>query len=179
MKIKLIMKKIAITALILIGLFVSCKVTHAPTPDLPPQPHKVLLYEGVWGTIYHAEVRQCDDTPLITGDGSRINPYKASEHRWIAITHNMLQDQWRRSMIDTTQDGRFAGKIEYGDTIWIESPYPQLNGWWVVRDTKNKRYTEPTIDFLQTKNDGTLYEDNPQWSGKWEDIKIFAYNGRT
>ena len=51
------------------------------------------IYHNIWGTIYHAEVRQCDDTPTITGDGSRINPYKASEHRWIAISQEMLDCQ--------------------------------------------------------------------------------------
>ena len=170
------MKKITILVLGLFGAFFACQnpTFEADVPEM------VLLYENVWGTLYNAEVRQCDDTPLITGDGSHIDPYSASEHRWIAITHNMLQDQWRRSLLKDSTDTRFMGKIQYGDTVWVESPYPTLNGWWVVRDTKNKRYEEPTIDFLQTKNDGTLYENDSMWSGKWEDIRIYArYNDNT
>jgi hypothetical protein len=173
------MKKIITFILVLSGTFFACQNYATLDTFVPKVPEKVLLYDGVWGTIYHAEVRQCDDTPLITGDGSRINPYSASEHRWIAITHNMLQDQWRRSLLKDSSDTRFMGKIQYGDTIWVESPYPQLNGWWVVRDTKNKRYEDPTVDFLQTKDDGTLYENDPTWSGKWDDIKIYAKNNNT
>lgn len=138
---------------------------------------KELLYDGVWGTIYHAEEKQCDESPTKTGNGSLIITERASKHRWIAITQYMLKDDWRRGLAlkRDSSDTRFNGKIEYGDTIWIESPYPELNGWWVVNDTKNKRFEDPTIDFLQTKDDGTLYGNNPQWSGKWEDIKIFKY----
>lgn len=170
------MKRIIATLVLITTFFLSCITTHAPTlHSVRTYEYRELLYDNIWGTLYNAEKSQCDDTPLITGDGSRINPYKASELRWIAISHEMLYDEWRRSLIDTTKDNRFAGKIQYGDTIWIESPYPQLNGWWIVRDTKNKRY-QNSIDFLQTKGDGSLYGDDPLWCGKWEDIKIYKYN---
>jgi len=134
------------------------------------------LYSNVWGTIYHAEKRQCDDSPTITGDGSLINPNKASNHRWIAITQFMLKDEWRRSLAlkKDSSDTRFNGKIQYGDTIWIESPCDDINGWWIVHDTKNKRYEDLTIDFLQTKDDGSLYNYNPKWCGRFNDIKIYS-----
>lgn len=166
------MKKIVMTILIFIGVMIGSN-TYAPIPSIDFEiPRKILLYDDVWGTIYNPVRSQCDDTPLITGDGSRIDPYNASKLRWIAISHEMLYDEWRRSLIDTTIDNRFNGMISYGDTIWIESPYPELNGWWIVRDTKNKRYNN-SIDFLQTINDGSLYNDDPLWSGKWENIKIY------
>lgn len=134
------------------------------TPEIEP------IYDNIWGTIYHAEVRQCDATPTITGDGSRINPYRASEHRWIAISQEMLDCEYRQSLSkDTTL---FRGRIEYGDTVWISSPNPAINGWWVVHDTKNKRYRN-SIDFLQTKGDGDLYENNPYWNGRFDDIRIY------
>lgn len=132
-----------------------------------------LLYDNVWGTYYNAVPSQCDDTPLTTGDGSKINPKKASEHRWIAISQYMLNDERRRGIIDTTKDMRFNGKIRYGDTVVIVSPFPKLNGSWVVRDTKNKRYNTPTVDFLQSENDKSIYNNDPLWCGKWEDIKIY------
>jgi len=131
------------------------------------------IYDNIWGTIYHAEVRQCDDTPTITGDGSRINPYKASEHRWIAISQEMLDCEWRMGLLNDSTSPLYKGKIEYGDTVWIESPYPTINGWWIVHDTKNKRYRN-SIDFLQTKGDADLYNNDKYWNGRFDSIKIYS-----
>jgi hypothetical protein len=133
---------------------------------------KELLYDNVWGSIYHADTAQCDSTPTITGDGSRINPYHASEHRWIAISQDMLNSIYRAQLLKNPNTDRFKGKIQYGDTIWIESPHETINGWWVVRDAKNVMYNN-SIDFLQTAGDGSLYENSPYWSGKFDSIKIY------
>lgn len=135
-------------------------------PEITP------IYDDIWGTIYHAEVRQCDATPTITGDGSRINPYKASEHRWIAISQEMLDCEFRMNLLNDSTSILFKGRIEYGDTVWIDSPYETINGWWVVHDTKNKRYRN-SIDFLQTKGDGDLYDNNKYWNGRFDSIKIY------
>jgi len=131
------------------------------------------LYDNIWGTIYHAEARQCDATPTITGDGSRINPYKASEHRWVAISQEMLDCEYRMRLLNDSTSVLYKGKIEYGDTIWIASPYQTINGWWIVHDTKNKRYRN-SIDFLQTKGDGNLYNNNPMWGGRFDSIQIYT-----
>jgi len=143
--------------------------------DTTPEPVVLPIYDNIWGTIYHAEVRQCDATPTITGDGSRINPYKASEHRWIAISQEMLDSQWRVKLLNDTTSNLYKGRLQYGDTVWISSYNPQINGWWVVRDTKNKRY-QNSIDFLQTKGDGSLYNNDPMWNGKFDSIRIFTMN---
>jgi hypothetical protein len=132
---------------------------------------KELLYEDIWGTIYHAVEEQCDSTPTITADGSRINPYRASNHRWIAISQEMLNSTYRASLV-SNDNPRFKGKIQYGDTIWVESPYTEINGWWVVHDAKNASYRN-SIDFLQTAGDGSLYNNDPYWSGKFDSIKIY------
>ena len=137
-----------------------------------------LLYDNVWGTIYHAEAEQCDDTPTITGNGWCINPEKASNHRWIAISQGMLDDAYREKLLNNPNIDRFKGKIEYGDTIWVESPYKEINGWWVVCDAKNKRYFR-SIDFLQTKGDSSLFGNNKRWSGRFENIKIYRTNKTT
>lgn len=134
------------------------------------EPKIELLYNNIWGTIYHAEKRQCDSTPTITGDGSKINLYKASEQRWIAISQDLIDDEYRAELIKN--DNRFNGKIQYGDTVWVESPYSEINGWWVVHDAKNKRYKN-SIDFLQTKGDDKLYSKYPRWSGKFKNVKIY------
>ncbi len=155
---------IAVTSTV--GHLVATEIDTTPVPVIEP------IYDSVWGTIYHAEVRQCDDTPTITGDGSRINPRNASEHRWIAISQEMLNCTYRQSLLKDTTSVLFRGRIEYGDTVWVSSPHPEINGFWVVRDTKNKRYRK-SIDFLQTKGDGTLYNNNPMWCGKFDDIRIY------
>lgn len=151
--------------------------THLVKNDIEPKFE--LLYDDVWGSIYHAEIRQCDSTPTITANGGKINPNHASKHRWIAISQEMLNDEYRASLVESNCR-RFRGKIEYGDTIWIESPHTEINGWWVVYDAKNKRYTR-SIDFLQTKGDESLFNANKSWSGKFIDIKIYRivnYNYR-
>ena len=131
-----------------------------------------LLYDNIWGTIYHAEKRQCDNTPTITGDGSKIIPNKASSHRWIAICHEMLDDEYRSNLLKNPNEDRFKGKIKYGDTVWIETENSNINGWWVVHDTKHKR-VKNSVDFLQTKNDGSLYNNNRLWSGRFKNLKIY------
>ena len=147
------------------------KFNQNETPELN------LVYDNIWGSIYHAVERQCDKTPTITGDGSKINVSSASDLRWIAISQEMLDDEYRlklRLKKDSTCE-LFKGRIQYGDTIWIESPYPEINGWWVVHDAKNERYRN-SIDFLQTVGDKSLFNDNPKWSGKFENIQIYKKN---
>jgi hypothetical protein len=85
----------------------------------------------------------------------------------------MINDINRANMLIYDQSDRFKGKIAYGDTVMITSPYEQLNGWWVVHDAKNARYTR-SIDFLQTKGDATLYNNNPLWNGRFDDINIYS-----
>ena len=137
--------------------------------------HIGLLYENVWGSIYHPIIGQCDSTATITADGSTIEPSTASEHRWIAISQDMLNDSLRATMVKYPErDLRFKGKIQFGDSVWIESLNPRIVGWWIVRDAKNARYTN-SIDFLQTENDTSLYNGDTQWSGKFTDIKIYEH----
>lgn len=131
-----------------------------------------LLYDNVWGTIYNPVIEQCYENPTITGDGSKIDVNNASNHRWIAISQEMLNCDYRLGLINNPNIDRFKGKIQYGDTVWIDSPHKNINGWWVVRDAKNVRYTN-SIDFLQTTGDGNLYDNNSLWSGKFKNIKIF------
>ena len=153
----------------------SAMVTRVATlpADTMPRQFIIPIYDNIWGTIYHAEVRQCDATPTITGDGSRIDPARASDHRWIAISQEMLDSQWRVDLVNDSTSTLFKGRIQYGDTVWIASPNEAINGWWVVRDTKNKRYRN-SIDFLQTKGDATLYNNDKYWSGRFNDIWIFS-----
>lgn len=142
---------------------------------IKPMSDMTLLYDDVWGTIYNANSNQCDSTPTVTGDGSLIDVNNASELRWIAISTEMLNCRYRKNIINNPKIDRFRGKIKYGDTVWVSSPHSEINGWWVVKDAKNIRYSK-SIDFLQTNGDCRLYKNDSQWSGKFKNIKIYKKN---
>ena len=42
----------------------------------------------VKATMYHPVEAQCDDTPLITADGSKICPINVSDWNWIAVSQD-------------------------------------------------------------------------------------------
>lgn len=90
--------------------------------------------EKVTVTMYNAVRGQCDSSPLITADNSKINPRKATEHRWIAMSRDMLS--------------RWGGRFNYGDRVRITGT-EHKDGIYEVRDTMNPRYTK-RIDILET-----------------------------
>jgi len=95
-------------------------------------------------TMYYAVAGQCDATPLITADGSKINPKAASEHKWIAVSQDMLK--------------RNGGKIAYGDYVEVKGTKDQ-DGIYCVHDCMNKRFHN-TIDILETAGtDGYKYKN--------------------
>lgn len=85
----------------------------------------------VTGTYYNPTEGQCDSRPFETADGSMI----VNGVRWIAMSRDLLK--------------RWGGRYDYGDSVWIYHPNRQLRGWWVVRDTMNKRWRK-RVDFLIT-----------------------------
>ncbi len=128
-----------------------------------------LLYDNIVATIYYPTKNQCDDTPDITADGSRIDIDNASTLRWVAISQDMLYDTSKLKYINNKNDNRFKGKIKFGDTIMVVSKHEKINGIWIVHDVLNKRYTQ-RIDFLQSIDDKSIY-------GKYDSIKIYKlYN---
>ena len=86
-------------------------------------------------TMYYAVVGQCDNSPLITADGSKINPKKASEHKWIAVSQDMLKKN--------------GGQLEYGDFVEIKGT-GEKDGVYQVHDCMNKRFKN-YIDILETE----------------------------
>ena len=136
-----------------------------------------LMYDDVWGSLYNPEPDQCDKTPTITADGSVIDTLNASKQRWIAVSQDMLWSPRRHKLFvkDTLNDHRYEGRIKFGDTIWVESPNPNINGKWVVHDLMNKKYKN-AIDFLQTTGDGHLYDNNKLWDGKFKIISVYKIN---
>ena len=78
-------------------------------------------------TTYNAVSSQCDKTPTITADGTRIDyrKVKNGQQRIAAISRDLLY------------------AIPLGSTIYIEG-----HGYYVVRDTMNSRFNH-CIDILQ------------------------------
>ena len=93
-----------------------------------------VIFEQVKATMYHPVEEQCDDTPLITADGSKIDPYNVSNWNWIAVSQHML-----------TRNG---GPLNYGDTVYIFGT-KHKDGMYVVKDCMHKRKTNQ-IDFLES-----------------------------
>ena len=103
-----------------------------------------VIFEQVRATMYHPVEAQCDDTPLITADGSKIDPYKVSSWNWIAVSQHML-----------TRNG---GPLNYGDTVYIFGT-EHKDGVYVIKDCMNKRKTNQ-IDFLESLGTPQYRYDN-------------------
>jgi len=90
---------------------------------------------GITGTYYHAVAAQCDATPLITADNSKIDLVKLKDKkiRWVALSRDLL--------------ARWGGPFNYGDTIRVSQGSEKVNGLWVVHDSMNKKFKNH-IDFL-------------------------------
>jgi hypothetical protein len=92
---------------------------------------------SVTGTMYNPTRGQCDRTPTITADGTHINPKKASQYRFIALSRDLLK--------------RWGGPFNYGDFITVKGTKGgKYDGIWQVRDTMNSKWLK-RIDFLVTK----------------------------
>ena len=87
-------------------------------------------------TTYNPTRSQTDSTPNITADGTRINPRKATQYRYVALSRDLLS--------------RWGGPFEYGDYIVIEGTGGR-DGIYQVRDTMNPRWTN-RVDILTTNS---------------------------
>ena len=103
-----------------------------------------IIFQQVKATMYHPVEEQCDDTPLITADGSKIDPYKVSKWNWIAVSQHML-----------TRNG---GPLNYGDTVYVFGT-EHKDGVYIVKDCMNKRKTNQ-IDFLESLGTPQYRYDN-------------------
>ena len=102
----------------------------------------------VTATVYHAIEGQCDDSPLVTASGAKISSADtAYDHRYIAVSRDLLD------------------VFPYGTMVEV-SGCGELDGYWVVQDTMNRRY-KGYIDLLI----------NPDMKGgKWEGARIRKVN---
>ena len=103
----------------------------------------------VTGTMYSPTLAQCDATPNITADGTKINPKHASQYRYVALSRDLLE--------------RWGGPFQYGEYIAVEGTRRgQYDGIWQVRDTMNPKWLK-RVDFLVT---------NGTQPFKYDEIKI-------
>jgi 3D (Asp-Asp-Asp) domain-containing protein len=105
---------------------------------------------NVKATMYHPVEAQCDDTPLITADGSKICPIKVSDWNWIAVSQDLLKKN--------------GGIFEYGDKVYIKGTHK--DGIYTIHDCMNKRKTFQ-IDILESIGTSQY---------KYDEIEIFALN---
>ena len=98
-------------------------------------------------TTYNPTRQQCDSTPNITADGTRINPRKATQYRYVALSRDLIS--------------RWGGPFDYGDYIVIEGT-GKWDGVYQVRDTMNPKWVK-RVDILTTNsrfkyNNITMYK---------------------
>ena len=111
-----------------------------------------IIFKQVRATMYHPVEEQCDDTPLITADGSKIDPYNVSDWNWIAVSQHMLK--------------RNGGPLDYGDTVYVFGT-EHKDGVYIIKDCMNKRKRNQ-IDFLESlgtpqyRYDGVVIARFPQ-----------------
>jgi hypothetical protein len=120
-------------------LIVIPRKTETGTKDLkslsiPVDIPRTAIVEVI-GTYYNPVSGQCDDSPLITADNSKINlkGLKERDFRWVALSRDLIK--------------RWGGPFDYGDTVYVHHSNSQVRGLWIVHDCMNRRFRK-RIDFL-------------------------------
>ena len=145
---------------IIMAIFPALIVTWYSTNLLDEQYEKNrMLQQQVWDcegsedgtfrtnvtvTMYHPTRQQTDSTPNITADGTKINIWKASKYRYVAVSRDLLS--------------RWGGPLDYGDWIVIEGA-GEDSGVYQVRDTMNPKWTK-RVDILKTPGAKQFRYDN-------------------
>lgn len=121
------MKKLKRYIIICLGLILS----------LQSYGSKSLFTTHVTITTYNAVRSQCDRSPLITADGTKIdhNKVKSGEQKIVAISRDLLY------------------AIPLGSLIYVEG-----HGYYEVRDTMNSRFKH-RIDILQHSSKKNFKKD--------------------
>ena len=95
-------------------------------------------------TMYQPDTIQCDDTPDMTADGTRIRINKASEYKFVALSRNLLK--------------RWGGSFDYGDFVLIKGT-GKKDGVYQVRDTMNPKWVN-VVDILESHTVAPYRFDN-------------------
>ena len=86
-------------------------------------------------TMYNPSPEQTDSTPNQTADGTIINPERASEYRYIALSRDLLR--------------RWGGPFNYGDYVMLKGT-DGYDGIYQVRDTMAPKFIN-RVDILRTE----------------------------
>jgi len=113
---------------------------------------ELRLYEIVQATVYHAVPEQTDSTPNITADGSVIDPLRAGELRFIAVSRDLHV--------------RYGGQLDFDDVVYVSSE--EVSGFYIVKDLMNQRF-EKRIDFLASVGEPGF---------KLDEVELFSTNIR-
>ena len=87
-------------------------------------------------TMYQPNEIQCDDTPNITADGTKIRISKASNYKFVALSRNLLK--------------RWGGPFDYGDFVLLKGTNHK-DGVYQVRDTMNPKWVN-VVDILESEH---------------------------
>ena len=108
--------------------------------------------QSPWGTLefdvtvtmYNPAVSQTDSTPNETADGTIINPKRASEYRYVALSRDLI--------------ARWGGPFNYGDYVMIKGT-SGYDGVYQVRDTMSPKFIN-RVDILRTGGSKWFKFDN-------------------
>lgn len=134
---KAILKSAFLTGFLLICINITNDPIKAYLTDLKTEIKSDTLKGTpytVIATMYFPVASQCDNSPLITADGTKINPKEASKQKLVALSRDLLK--------------RWGGSFSYGDLIEIKG-IGKRDGIYRVADTMNKRFTNK-IDILES-----------------------------
>ena len=95
-------------------------------------------------TMYNPSPEQTDSTPNQTADGTIINPERASEYRYIAVSRDLLR--------------RWGGPFNYGDYVMLKGT-DGYDGIYQVRDTMAPKFIN-RVDILRTEGSRLFKFDN-------------------
>lgn len=134
----------------IIFAFILMIILDTPEYMIPKPPTykdtTIVQYEmlNVGVTTYFATPEQCDDSYLITADGSEID---STSTNWCAISQNLLT------------------YLDYGDTIYVSVGDSLYDGYYIIHDCMNKRINN-YIDILippKSNKKGGLWKGTIIW----------------
>ena len=107
---------------------------------------------SAWGTLefdvtvtmYNPSEEQTDSTPNQTADGTIIDPKRASEYRYVALSRDLI--------------ARWGGPFEYGDYVMLKGT-DGYDGVYQVRDTMASKFIN-RVDILLTDGSKHFRFDN-------------------
>lgn len=105
---------------------------YAEVKQKERSPHRIA---EVTVTCYNAVASQCDATPLQTAGMYTINPKRASEQKFVAVSRDLLKKN--------------GGRLQLGDKVRIRGTGAK-DSIYTVADVMNKRYRNH-VDILETE----------------------------